>query len=120
MGELKDALIYWGKIVERQNKIKFIKKSRYLQALDEFKTMANDEMQYLSQLKEKVQSEDSDIGVNFEMLKTAQAIHREELSKKIWKEDSDEAEDNDEIATKKTTKGRNTRQAKFKEIAKAN
>jgi len=28
--ELKDALIYWGKIIERQNKIKFIRNSRRL------------------------------------------------------------------------------------------
>ena len=119
--ELKDALIYWGKIIERQNKIKFIRNSHRLQALEEFKAIANDEMQYINQEKEKVLSENSDIGINFEMLKTAQAIDREVVrAKKIWTEDSDEAEDSDEIATKKTTKARNIRQVKFRDIAKAN
>ena len=69
--------------------------------------MADEEMQFINSEKEKVLSEDSDITINFEMLKIAQAIDREVLrAKKIWTEDSDEGEDSDEVAARKPTKGR--------------
>ena len=99
---MKEALVYWGKIIQRQNKIKFIRNSRRLQGLEEYKQMADDEMKYINSEKEKVLSEDSDISINFEMLKIAQAIDREVLrAKKIWTEDSEEAEDSEELAAKK-------------------
>lgn len=36
LNELRDALIYWGKIISRQNKIKFIRNARKISAIDEY------------------------------------------------------------------------------------
>lgn len=34
--ELREALIYWGKILQRQNKIKFIRGAKYLRNEENF------------------------------------------------------------------------------------
>lgn len=36
LAELRDALVYWGKIIQRQNKIKFIRNARKISAIDEY------------------------------------------------------------------------------------
>jgi len=36
LNELKNALNYWGKIIQRQNKIKYIRNSRKIKAEEEF------------------------------------------------------------------------------------
>lgn len=41
--DLRAALVYWGKITQRQSKLKFIRESKRLMAVDEYKGMAEDE-----------------------------------------------------------------------------
>jgi len=42
--KLKDALVYWGKILQRQNKVKYIRNSRKLSNIEEYKQMVEDEL----------------------------------------------------------------------------
>lgn len=43
LGQLRDALCYWGNIMHRLNKIKFIQNSKRLQELEEYTNMEKDE-----------------------------------------------------------------------------
>ena len=40
LGQLKDALLYWGKIIQRQSKIKFIRSARKISSDPEYKDAA--------------------------------------------------------------------------------
>jgi hypothetical protein len=40
LDELKEALIYWGKIIQRQNKIKFIRNARKISSIEEYTQQA--------------------------------------------------------------------------------
>jgi hypothetical protein len=68
LDDLRDALIYWGKIIQRQNKIKFIRGTNKLKLIAEYETMVNDELAYIANEKQKFQSEEESekfTGVNF-------------------------------------------------------
>lgn len=98
LGQLKDALCYWGNIMYRLNKIKFIQNSKRLQEVDEYKQMEKDEQSYV--LSEKAKFEDEQAfektGISPDMLKIAQQIDKEVIRAKAFeREDSDE-EDSDE------------------------
>jgi len=43
LDELKEALIYWGKIIQRQNKIKYIRNARKISSNEEYKKAADEE-----------------------------------------------------------------------------
>ena len=51
--QLRDALIYWGKIIQRQNKIKFIRGTNKLKLIDEYEKMVIDELAYIANEKQK-------------------------------------------------------------------
>lgn len=68
LDDLRDALIYWGKIIQRQNKIKFIRGTNKLKLIAEYEAMVNDELAYIANEKQKFQSEEESekfTGVNF-------------------------------------------------------
>ena len=79
LDELKDALLYWGKIILRQNKISFIKGSRKLADLEEFQAQAAAEEQFINAEKQKFDDEDAEqkTKLNLMKLKLAQTIERE-------------------------------------------
>lgn len=51
LDQLRDALIYWGKIIQRQNKIKFIRGASKLKLMDEYEKMVNEELAYIANEK---------------------------------------------------------------------
>ena len=53
LDQLRDALIYWGKIIQRQNKIKFIRGTNKLKLIDEYEKMVNEELAYIANEKQK-------------------------------------------------------------------
>ena len=57
--DLRAALVYWGKITQRQEKLKFIRESPKLMANDEYKAMAETEFAFLKQEKEKFLDEEA-------------------------------------------------------------
>jgi len=57
LDELKDALIYWGKIIQRQNKIKFIRNSRKISSIEEYVQQSEQEEQYIANEKSKFDGE---------------------------------------------------------------
>lgn len=58
LDELKEALIYWGKIIQRQNKIKFIRNARKISSIDEYVEQAVFEEKYIENEKSKFDGED--------------------------------------------------------------
>ena len=70
--QLKLALIYWGKIIQKQALIKYIRGARKISGIDEYKTLAEDEEKYIEQEKAKYQSPDTaQHELNAEKLKLA-------------------------------------------------
>lgn len=59
LDQLREALIYWGKIIQRQTRIKYIRNSLKLSKEDEFKNLAEDDEKYIEQEKAKYQGEDA-------------------------------------------------------------
>jgi hypothetical protein len=113
LAELKDALVYWGKIIQRQNKIKFIRNARKISQVDEYISMAETEEKFIENEKSKFDSADTakEINISLEKLKMAQIIDRENRQNRVWKDesedeeyDSEEEEEND--ATEQPTKKR--------------
>ena len=51
LDQLRDALVYWGKIIQRQNKIKFIRGTTKLKLIDDYEKMVNEELAYISNEK---------------------------------------------------------------------
>lgn len=130
LGQLRDALCYWGNIMHRLNKIKFIQNSKRLQELDEYKEMEKDEQNYVLSEKAKFLDEQAfeKTGISPDMLKIAQQIDKEVIRAKAWEDNDSDAEDSDESenpnierenkkpkAKKPITK---VAQQKFKEIIK--
>lgn len=121
--DLRAALVYWGKITQRQEKLKFIRESPKLMTVDEFKAMAEEEYAFLSAEKEKFLDEEAakQTNINYEMLKVAQDIAKEAQKKskkeKIWDEVDSDAEDED-IGQQPAAQTRARKQKKFTEIAK--
>ena len=99
--ELKEALIYWGKILQRQKKIKHIRSSRKLKSLDDYNNMADEEEQWLQNEKEKIENAEDDIEsgdakISLAKIKIAQTIDKEMRLKSLWHEEDDEGEDESE------------------------
>lgn len=111
LDQLRDALIYWGKIIQRQTRIKFIRQSQKLIKEDEFIKQAEDDETYIEQEKAKYQGEDtSKHELNADMLKIAQVIDRESRLNKMWAEEDDEEEDEDETFGAEESDNKNRRQ----------
>jgi hypothetical protein len=98
LDELKEALIYWGKIIQRQNKIKFIRNARKINSIEEYTQQAEVEEKYIENEKSKFDGEDvsKTTGLSLDKLKIAQVIDRENRVKKAWNDEEDEEESADE------------------------
>lgn len=91
LDELKEALLYWGKIIQRQSKIKYIRNSRKIVSDEEYSNQAAEEEKFIEQEKAKYSSEDkSQQTLNGEKLKIAQVIDRESRINKAWNDVEDE------------------------------
>lgn len=92
LDELKEALIYWGKIIQRQNKIKFIRNARKISGIDEYVEQAVFEEKYIENEKSKFDGEDvaNNTSLSLDKLKIAQVIDRENRVKKVWNDEEDE------------------------------
>jgi len=96
--ELREALIYWGKILQRQKKIKHIRSSRKLKSLEHYNKLADEEEQWLQNEKEKIENAEDDIEsgdtkISLAKIKIAQTIDKEMRLKSLWNEEDDEGED---------------------------
>lgn len=98
LDQLKDALIYWGKIIQRQNKIKFIRNARKISSIEEYTQQAEEEEKFIENEKSKFDGEDvSDkTGLSLDKLKIAQVIDRENRVKKAWNDEEDEEESDEQ------------------------
>lgn len=98
--ELRFALVYWGKIIQRQKKIKFIKAAIKISKEEEYQQQAEDEEKYIDNEKSKFEGEDvaNKTDLSLEKLKIAQIIDKETRMNKVWKdeEEDDEEEDSDD------------------------
>ena len=45
--QLKEALLYWGSIILRQNKIKFIRNSLKIKSIEKYIKIADDELEFI-------------------------------------------------------------------------
>lgn len=102
LNELREALIYWGKILQRQNKIKYIRSSRKLKSLDEYNNMADEEEQWLQNEKKKIENAENDdivsgdSKISLAKIKIAQTIDKEMRLKRIWNEDDEDGDEDSE------------------------
>ena len=100
LDQLRDALIYWGKIIQRQTRIKYIRNSLKLSKEDEFKQQAEDDEKYIEQEKAKYQGEDaSKQELNADKLKIAQVIDRESRINRMWADEDDDEDGEQEIGS---------------------
>jgi hypothetical protein len=100
LDQLRDALIYWGKIIQRQTRIKYIRNSLKLSKEDEFKQQAEEDEKYIEQEKAKYQGEDaSKQELNADKLKIAQAIDRESRLNRMWADEDDDEDGEEEIGS---------------------
>lgn len=123
LDDLKLALVYWGKIIQKQAVIKFIRGARKISSIEEYKVQAEQEEKYIEQEKAKYQSEDTaQHDLNAEKLKLAQVIDRESRIKKAWdKEDEEEAfvsDEEDKPVKTKAKEAKRPNKQKFSEIMK--
>ena len=94
LNEVREALVYWGRIIQRQNKIKFIRNTKKLIKEEEYVTEANNEEKFIEAEKAKFTGEgSSDSGVNPDKLKLAQVIDRESRMRSWHEEDFDTSDD---------------------------
>jgi len=99
LDELVEALIYWGNIIQRQNKIRFIKNSRKISSDEDYMKQAEDEEKFIESEKAKFEGENEDSKASFslEKLKIAHVLDRESRMRKAWnEEDDDDVSENDE------------------------
>lgn len=77
--ELKEALMYWGKIIQRQNKIKFIRSAKKISTEEEYVKDAEDEEKFIENEKQKFTGDDvsETTSLKLDKLKIAQVIDRE-------------------------------------------
>lgn len=126
LDQLKLALVYWGKIIQKQAVIKFIRGARKISGVEEYQAQAEQEEKYIEQEKAKYQSEDtSQHELNADKLKLAQVIDRESRIKKAWnQEDDDEGfaseEEEKPVEGKKAKQAKRPNKQKFSEIMKNN
>jgi hypothetical protein len=72
LDQLKDALVYWGKIIQRLSKIKYIRSARKISSDEHYISEAEKEEKYIEQEKAKYSSDDTSGQVlNAEKLKIA-------------------------------------------------
>ena len=104
LDELKDALIYWGKIIQRQNKIKFIRNARKISGMDEYMEQAETEEKYIENEKSKFDGENvaDKTNLSLDKLKIAQVIDRENRVKRAWNDAEDEEESDEEESEEDT------------------
>lgn len=98
--ELSDALDYWGKILQRQKKIRHIRTSRKLKSLEEYNKMADQEEEWLKNEKQKIEDAEDDIEcsgkkISLAKIKIAQTIDKEMRLKSLWKEEEEDEGDDD-------------------------
>ena len=97
LDELIASLLYWGNIIQRQNKIRFIKNARKISSDEEYTKQAEDEEKYIEGEKAKFECDDtSDLKFSQEMLKIAQTLDREKRMKRAWNEEDEDEEDNED------------------------
>lgn len=97
--ELKEALIYWGKIIQRQNKIKFIRSAKKISTEEEYIKDAEDEEKFIENEKQKFTGDDvsETTSLKLDKLKIAQVIDRENKTKASeWEHPDDEDDEEDE------------------------
>ena len=94
--ELRIALIYWGKIILRQNKVKHIRKSANISKEEEFQGKAEEEEAFIFNEKKKFDGEDAAQQTNLKLdkLKVAQQIDKELRMQQAW--NNDEADHDEE------------------------
>jgi len=72
LDDLKNALVYWGKIIQRQNIIKYIKSARKISSDEHYTEIAEKEEKFIQAEKDKYSSEDTAAHeINSEKLKIA-------------------------------------------------
>jgi hypothetical protein len=105
LDELRDALIYWGKIIQRQNKIKFIRSARKISGIDEYIQQATEEEKYIENEKSKFDGDNvaQKTSLSLDKLKIAQVIDRENRAKRVWKDEEDEEESDEEQQSEEET-----------------
>lgn len=99
LDELREALIYWGKIVLRKEKIKFITNARKISSIEEYQKQADEEETYIKNEKLKFTDENTEntTSLNPGKLEIAQMVHMESrrvTQNKNW--NNDEMSDSDE------------------------
>ena len=96
--ELKEALIYWGKIIQRQNKIKYIRSAKKISNEEEYMKDAEDEEKFIENEKQKFEGDDvsEKTTLKLDKLKIAQVIDRENKTKASDWEHPDDDEEDDE------------------------
>lgn len=96
--ELREALIYWGKIIQRQNKIKFIKMAKKICNEEQFINQAVEEEKFIE--NEKLKFEGDDVSekthLKLDKLKIAQVIDREQKNKTNWNDADEDSDMSDE------------------------
>jgi len=101
LDELREALIYWGKIVLRKEKIKFITNARKISSIEEYQSQADEEETYIKNEKLKFTDEnvENTTSLNPGKLEIAQMVHMEQRkvtqNNKNWNNDamSDDSDD---------------------------
>jgi len=107
LDELREALIYWGKIVLRKEKIKFITNARKISSIEEYTNQADEEETYIKNEKLKFTDEnvENTTSLNPGKLEIAQMVHMEQRkvtqNNKNWNNDamSDDSDDEPRGAT---------------------
>ena len=57
--DIRECLIYWGKIIQRQNKIKFIRNSKKISKEEDFLAQADEEEKFIESEKQIYQGDDT-------------------------------------------------------------
>jgi len=129
LDELRAALVYWGGIILRQNKIRFIKASKRLGGEEEFTKQAEEEEAFIAAEKQKFDDDDAEqkTKLSLQKLKIAQVLDREARMSKAWEQEDDDEDEEPEEEGRAQRGGRGQRRApqaklpskqKFKDIMK--
>jgi len=115
LNELKEALIYWGKIIQRQSKIKFIRKAKKISQIEEFTQQAEEEEKFIFNEKQKFDSDEAaqKTHLNLDKLKIAQQIDKELRMQLSAQEDDGHRNEEEEQQTRQSQRPRGQ---KFREI----
>jgi len=96
--ELREALVYWGKIIQRQNKIKFIRSNKRIRDEEDFIQQAKDEEKFIENEKEKFNGDNvaAKTSLKLDKLKIAQEIDKQNKEKASNWEHPDDEDDSEE------------------------